>query len=240
MRKFLKWLSITLVGLVGLAVIAVALMYMFSERRLNRTYAISPESVPISIDATTLARGEHLARTRGCTDCHGDNLAGGVFLDDPAIGQLFASNLTSGQGGIGARYTDADWVRAIRHGVGPDGKPLLFMPAQEFYYLSDEDLGALISYLKTIPAVDNILPQNSVGPIGRIMSTSCPSPWNHCGIWSLPGCGMYGVSWSGLCRRPYSRHAPRYSTRSESDTCRYACRMDRGGLYQGGAYWCHT
>jgi mono/diheme cytochrome c family protein len=78
-----------------------------------------------------------------------------------------ASNLTGGLGGAGDEYTDADWVRAIRYGVGPDGKPLLFMPSGEFWYLSDYDLGAVIAFVKSQPAVDNELPGNQVALVLR-------------------------------------------------------------------------
>ncbi len=43
------------------------------------------------------------------------------------------------------------------------------MPARAFYYLSDEDLGALIAYLKSMPPVDNELPRTNLGPLGRVM-----------------------------------------------------------------------
>ena len=43
------------------------------------------------------------------------------------------------------------------------------MPARVFYYLSDEDLGALIAYLKTLPPVDNEMPPLNLGPLGRLM-----------------------------------------------------------------------
>ena len=64
------------------------------------------------------------------------------------IGTLRAPNLTPG--GVGGTYTDTDWIRALRHGVAPDGTPLVFMPSWEYYYLSKEDLGALIAYLKQL------------------------------------------------------------------------------------------
>ncbi len=169
MKKVAKWAGIVFAGLAGVLVVAAALVFFLSQNRINRTYAIQVETLTIPTDADALARGEHLAVTRGCTDCHGANLAGAPFFDDPAIGKLYASNLTPGKGGVGRTYEDEDWVRAIRHGVRPDGKPLLFMPAQEFYYLSDEDLGALIAYLKTIPAVDNEPDEDAVGPLGRIL-----------------------------------------------------------------------
>ncbi|RMF32451.1 MAG: cytochrome c, partial [Chloroflexi bacterium] len=169
MRKALRWLGIALAGLAGLLVIAAASVYFLSQSRINKTYTVPEESLPITADAETLARGEHVAIIRGCTDCHGPDLAGKPFLEDPALGMLYARNLTAGQGGAGRDFTDADWVRAIRHGIGPDGKPLLFMPAQEFYYLSDEDLAAVIAYVKSVPSVDNELPESRVGPLGRIL-----------------------------------------------------------------------
>jgi mono/diheme cytochrome c family protein len=169
MKKVLKWLGIGLAGLVGLIIIAAVVVVVITNRRLNATYDIAVEPIEIPSDEEALVRGEHVATVRGCTDCHTKNLAGGTLIDEPAIGQINPSNLTSGAGGIGGSYTDTDWVRAIRHGVGPDGKPLIFMPSQEFYFLSDEDLGALIAYLKTVPPVDNQPPTITIGPLGRVL-----------------------------------------------------------------------
>ena len=45
------------------------------------------------------------------------------------------------------------------------------MPSGVFYYLSDEDLGALVAYLKSLPPVDNELPGTDLGPLGRVMLT---------------------------------------------------------------------
>ena len=102
----------------------------------------------------------------------GANLAGRVFLDNPVIGLIATTNLTSGNGGVGNELSDADWVQAIRHGVRPDGKPLLIMPAGEFYYLSDADLGAVIAYIKSLPPVDNELPAKKIGPLFRVAMTT--------------------------------------------------------------------
>jgi mono/diheme cytochrome c family protein len=70
---------------------------------------------------------------------------------------------------VGARYTDADWVRAIRHGVRPDGSPLLFMPTANFYHLTDADVAAIIAYLRSLPAVDNQPPASQIYPLGRAL-----------------------------------------------------------------------
>lgn len=82
--------------------------------------------------------------------------------------RLAATNLTSGLGGI-AGYTDADFERALRHGVRRDGRPLFFMPAEAFAVLSDADLAAVIGYLRTLPTVDRETPAPRIGPIARVL-----------------------------------------------------------------------
>lgn len=169
MPKFIKWILIALGGLIGLVILAVLSLYIVSELRLTKTYTITPETITIPTDPAAIEHGQHLVTAIGkCADCHGPDLAGKVFIDAPP-GKLYASNLTSGKGGIGSTYSDADWVRSIRHGVAPNGKPLLYMPAQEFYHFSDADLGDLIAYLKSIPPVDKEREANEVRPLGRIL-----------------------------------------------------------------------
>ncbi len=117
--------------------------------------------------AELLAWGKHIATTRGCQDCHGEDLGGGVFADAMPVMRLAGPNLTPG--GVGSAYSDADWVRAIRHGVGPDGRGLLLMPSDEYYYLGDRDLAALVTYLKSLPPVARELPESRLGPAGRAL-----------------------------------------------------------------------
>ncbi len=157
-------------------------MYLHSESRMNRQWSVESEpvsaggSLAFSEEARSelLAWGEHIAKTRGCGDCHGEDLGGGIFADDMPVMRLSGSNLTPA--GIGGKYDDADWMRAIRHGIGPDGKGLLFMPSYEYYYMSDEDLAALIVYLKSLPPVERTLEENAVGPVGRVLFTAGKLP----------------------------------------------------------------
>jgi mono/diheme cytochrome c family protein len=100
---------------------------------------------------------------RGCTECHGHDFGGSVILEEPGFGRIVASNLTAGQGGIGAAYSEEDWVRAIANGVDPYGRALLAMPSAEYHQLSDEDLGALLAYLMSLEPVDRQLPGNEIG-----------------------------------------------------------------------------
>lgn len=169
MKSLLKWLGIGFGVLVGLAVIAIVAIYAISSMKMNKTYDVQPAAVPIPTDAVSIAEGERLFVTRGCADCHGENLAGKVFIDDPGAGVFAGRNLTAGKRGVGAKREDVDWVRAIRHGIGPDGKPLRFMPSFEFYSLSDAHLGAIIAYIKSASPVDNEPPEVSPGPIIRAL-----------------------------------------------------------------------
>ena len=168
MRKILKWIGIVLAALVGLAIVAVAGLSISSTIRLNKTYTIQPEAVEIPADATAAAEGERLAAIY-CAGCHGDNLGGTDFFNEPAIAVFDAPNLTTGNGGVGSYFTDEDWVRAIRHGVDPKGKPLFIMPSKDFYYFSDEDLGQIIAFLKAAPPVDNHANDFQMGFMGRLL-----------------------------------------------------------------------
>ena len=185
MKKFWKRAGIILGALAGLIVIGMVVIYVKTETRLNRINDVSDEPVAIPSDPDSIECGKHIFQFRGCEACHGGggyldllasdqtfdshlslpshaervpHMEGNIYLDEPAIGRVVASNLTPGVGGVGSEYTDQAWARAIRHGIRPDGTPLLFMPSTEFYFLSDEDLGAVVAYIESAPPVDNELP----------------------------------------------------------------------------------
>ena len=91
------------------------------------------------------------------------------MLDVPPVARLTALNLTRGANGAAARYSSADWERAIRHGVAPNGRALKFMPAWQFNRLGDDDLRALVAYLDQLPPVRRASPSTSIGPLGRLL-----------------------------------------------------------------------
>jgi mono/diheme cytochrome c family protein len=171
MKKFLKWVGIVLGVLLGGIVIGLIAIYFSSQARLTRVYDVPNETVAIPTDAKSLELGKRIFQYRGCEGCHGVDLSGLVYLNDPAVGQVISTNLTSGKGGVGGDMSDADWVRAIRHGVRKDGTGSLFMPSTEFYFLSDEDLGAMIAYIKSVPPVDHEQAPSKVSFTGRIVMT---------------------------------------------------------------------
>lgn len=167
--RFLKILGYIVGGLLVVVASGATWARFASDARLKRQFAVNPQAVAIPADAAAIARGKHLATTRGCNDCHGRDFAGNVVIADGAMGTLHAPNLTKGKGGRIAAFTDADWIRAIRHGIGPDGLGLFVMPSEEYAHFSDSDLGALVAYLKTVPAVDRERTPTSLGPISRML-----------------------------------------------------------------------
>lgn len=167
--KILKWAGIILGTIVVLLLIFTAVTYFITEQHQNTTYQVPAETIEISTDSSVVAHGKHIATIRGCFECHGSNLGGQVFLDDPAVGLLIATNLTKGEGGIGSDYTDADLIRSIRHGVKKDGKTVLFMPSHEYNPIDSRDLSALLSYIRTVESVDNELPKSEVRMLGRFL-----------------------------------------------------------------------
>ncbi len=95
-------------------------------------------------------------------------MGGERWIDDPAFARLAGANLTRGRGGIG-EASDADLERAIRHGVGRDRRPLIFMPAEAFTAMTDADLSAMLGYIRTLPPVDRELPEPQLGPVARAL-----------------------------------------------------------------------
>jgi mono/diheme cytochrome c family protein len=170
MKKALKWAGIGLGAILGIVVIVIIVSYFIADGKLNKEYDIAVTAVPTSQDSATLARGMHLATIFGCNHCHNGNLAGKVLIDAPPF-KVVAANLTSGKGGVGATNTDEDWVRAIRHGVKANKRSAIIMPSAGYYHMSDEDLSAIISYVKSVPPVDNELPASELTLLGRVITT---------------------------------------------------------------------
>lgn len=159
---------------IGVIVLVIALFYLkvyiSTENRINKQYSVNVEELEPKSDSAIIAYGARLITTKGCDDCHGKDLGGNIFVDDPALGFLVASNLTKGKGGLPADHGVSDWVLALKHGLRKDGKPLLFMPSHEYTLLSKSDMNAIIAYCSQLPPIDRELPESSVGPLGRVLT----------------------------------------------------------------------
>lgn len=164
MKRVLKWIGMILGGLVVLVIVAAVVLSVIGASRLDKTHDIQAENVTIPGGEAALARGEHLVNV-ACKSCHGAELTGQPMIDEPPIGTIYAANIT----GLDDTHTDADLVRAIRHGLDTDGRQLMIMPAESFIYFSEEDLGSVIAYLKTVPRTGEERPAPKLGPMGRIL-----------------------------------------------------------------------
>jgi cytochrome c553 len=170
--KILRIIGVVLLVLVVIVGALVAYGSANINSKLNATYDL-PEVADLQLptDAASLAEGRRLYLTLGCVGCHGANGEGKVIVDDPSFfGYFPSSNLTSGSGGVASQYTrSGDWVRAIRHGVSPDGKPLAIMPAQEFGHLTDTDMSNLVAYVASLPPVDSDLKPMKIGVPAKVL-----------------------------------------------------------------------
>ena len=168
MRRWLKragiGLGIVLVLVLGLFAVAWA----HGERALSRAYTIADPPIVVASDPDTIARGRHLYVSRGCTGCHGDAGEGKLLFDAGPVARIVPSNLTRTV--RDPAWTDDAIAAAIRHGVRPDGTPLVFMPANDYMDLDDADTAAIIAWLRTLPASDNEPGRTVVRPLGRVLN----------------------------------------------------------------------
>jgi len=120
--------------------------------KMNRILQPTLHPVALVEDAQALERGRYLYASRGCAECHGADGAGKVFIDDPAGGlRAISPNISPGPGNVVAAYSATDWDRTLRHGVKRDGRPLLIMPSEDYAQLSNEDLAALVMFVRHLP-----------------------------------------------------------------------------------------
>ena len=166
--RALKWSGIAAATIIGLIALGVAGVYAVSSAQLGKRYVDHVPPVAVGHDSASIARGSHLMHAvLPCAECHGEDLGGKVLIDRPFMAVLSAPNLT--RAGLGSQLSDADFVRAIRYGVAPDGRSLLVMPSAVFYYLSDSDLAAVVAYVKSAPAASHPLKPTTVGPLARAL-----------------------------------------------------------------------
>ena len=174
-----------LVGIViGVLLLLAAGVYAWgssaAKRKLSTTYAVHTLDFPIpfpdagrnaggSQNADAVERGRHLVKARyGCTECHGSNFGGGIMIDNAAIGRVLGPNITSGRGSVTQAYRAADWDRIVRHGVKRNGTPAL-MPSQDFQGMSDQELSDIVSFIRSQPPVDSVVPAPTLGPVGTML-----------------------------------------------------------------------
>jgi mono/diheme cytochrome c family protein len=175
----LKKILLSTVAVILLAIVSV---FIYVSQTWDKKYNDWPApTLKSSTDSAVIARGRYLVTGPAhCNSCHVSSiqdmedsdkglpipLKGGVGLPMGPLGKIFARNLTPEKNtGIG-RYTDEQIFRMMRHGIRPDGTasmPLL-MP---FWKMADDDLVAVVSYLRSLEPVENIVPENQWTFVGK-------------------------------------------------------------------------
>jgi cytochrome c553 len=163
MRKGWTW-GVRLVGIiVGLAVIAWIVVWGWTEVILARTYSATGETVRAASSPQQIAVGKRLAAVSGCPDCHGPDLQGRVFVDEPNVARVHAPNLTL----LASQLSDAQLAQSIRQGVRPDGRALFAMPSEMYAHLRDDELAAVLGYLRSLPVGGTATPPIEWRMLGR-------------------------------------------------------------------------
>ena len=180
LKKILKWTGLVLLFLVlGITVTVMA--------RQNLKYESPYPAITASADTNVILRGKHLVfGAAHCANCHSTAnadsllnlgqdvpLSGGFVFDLP-VGKIYSKNITPDkETGIG-KYTDAEIARTLRYGVHPNGTVVFdFMP---FHNMSDEDLTAIISYLRAQKPVRNEVPDHSLNMLGKAVKAFVVKP----------------------------------------------------------------
>ena len=190
MLKILKIAGFGVVGLIVVLAIAISLTIGWrpfigprARPLTNRTFERTPER---------LARGRYLAENLGCFDCHGEHdwtkhdapliegTRGAGYADFPLAGlpgRVVPPNITPDPETGAGNWTDDMLARAIREGIGHDGRALFpFMPYPDFRNMSDEDLASVIVYLRSIPPIRKALPKTEIIFPVKYLIRSVPQP----------------------------------------------------------------
>jgi hypothetical protein len=140
------------------------------DSSMDKVYDVPVPPIALSTDAVVLGRGKHLVESVApCATslCHGHDLGGGKPIDIGPIGTFSGPNITGAN--VGAAYSDGELARLIRHGLKKDGRSVRFMPAQDFAWLPDSDVTAIVSYIRSVAPVDRPNEATVVKTLGKVL-----------------------------------------------------------------------
>lgn len=219
LKRILKWTGIILLTIIAVLSVVVA-------ARQNLKFDAPYPNISTTKDSAVIARGKHLVFSIAhCADCHSNQnndsllalgieppLSGGYKFALP-IGNIYTRNITPDkETGIG-NLTDAELVRTLYYGVGSDGRAIFdFMP---FHNISESDMQAILSYIRTQPAVHNKVPQNEINLLGKVVTAFVLKPTGPAG--AIPknvkpdttaAYGAYMVNSLGNCSGCHTKRDP--------------------------------
>jgi mono/diheme cytochrome c family protein len=163
MVKLLRWTGYVVGSLVLLLLIAAAAIWLLAAQKLNAQANGKLEhlAAPSAVQLADAPRQLYALR---CLDCHGKGLRGNLFFNEPSVAKIYAPNLTE----IAARASDEQLARALRQGIGIDGRSLVIMPSATFSRLNDGEVAALIATIRSLPRGGERTPEREVGFLGRL------------------------------------------------------------------------
>jgi len=179
-KRVLKFLGWT----VGIIVIFIFMLIGYVQFRWDAPNTRSVRELKAPSDSATLARGKRIFTYQAhCWSCHNtpgspDHLvpSGGMEFDlrsiGPGFGMWYARNLTPDvETGLGG-WTDGEIVRALREGLRNDGTPLFpIMPIDWYHGMADEDVLAVVAYLRSLPPVKNLVPAREPSFVAKALFT---------------------------------------------------------------------
>lgn len=162
-RRFRRYALRGLAALAAVAVAAVVGIWGAAQWRLTAQHEVALIPLKVQPSADLVAEGERVFHIFGCAGCHQE--AGNVLFEAPQVGRLVAPNISRRI----ADYSNEALVRLIRRGVKYDGTTAIVMPASVLGRISDQDLAALVSYLRSLsPRPDAVTVSTQWGPLGYI------------------------------------------------------------------------
>ncbi len=185
MKKWMKWIGILLASLVGLVVLGligatVGALSLYKRQWNEPQWNEAGAEIHASSDSAVIARGRYLVYASAhCADCHTPDasreamfrgeevpLTGGTG-EITFLGSWTAPNLTADTvTGIG-NMSDAQFARLIRHGINRENR--IALPFKDAYAdMAEEDLVAILSYLRTLPPAPGIGPDKKINLLGMI------------------------------------------------------------------------
>lgn len=164
MKIIAKWTLLTLFGLAGVLVLAAVSIFAISEVILQQRRPFTPAPLALTQAGPNATSGASIVRTFGCDGCHGTDLRGLTIVDIPMVVRIRSPNLTL----VAKGYSDAQLAEIVRSGERPDGRGLIIMPSDAASRLSDQEIGSVISYIRSKPAGGVMGEGVQLGLIGRI------------------------------------------------------------------------
>lgn len=175
--KVLGWIAGTVVALVLILVVYV-------NARWDATDGRPAPDLKAPTDSATIARGEYIFKYQAqCWGCHqgvptdpNGPPSGGMAFDlstaGPGFGIWYSRNITPDvETGIGG-WTDGEIVQSLREGLRKDRTPLFpIMPIDWYHGMADDDILAIVAYLRSIPPVRNAIPEREPSFVAKALFT---------------------------------------------------------------------